>query len=225
MLKMGVLVSALLFGGSAVASPAVIFGTIETEDGKTYTGAISWDGEEAYWVQHFNGRSAYPFDLSAFDADTRDEILDQQPGPQIELGSTTIELVKWFSKPELRPTEIAVEFGAIDRLDVSRGRVVITLRDGSELISDGGSNDIGADILVLGADGAERDLDWDEIETIVFSEAPAGHPLWPDQLFGAVTTVHGTFDGIMAWDSDERFADEELDGDLPDGEELSIEFG
>ena len=32
-----------------------IYGTVTTEDGRTFTGPIRWEDEEVFWTDHFNG--------------------------------------------------------------------------------------------------------------------------------------------------------------------------
>lgn len=175
-------------------------------------------------MQHFNGRSREPADLSSLDARTRDAILAEQPGPQIEIGDLTIELVKWLSAPELRPTDFAVEFGAIERLLVEDGVTTVVLRDGVRLETAGGSNDLDAELQILLADGSQRAVAYDNVRSIVFATAPEGHPTFPPQLYGRAETRFGEFSGVLAWDADERLATEMLDGEIG-GDEVVVDFG
>ncbi|MDX1569313.1 MAG: hypothetical protein R3200_02440 [Xanthomonadales bacterium] len=211
---------------TALAQQGAIYGTVKLDSDREITGVIRWEQEEAYWVHHFNGRHGKPRDISFLDDDDQEKILDQQPGPQLQLDDgTVIEFVKWFSSGELRPTDFAIEFGAIDRLELKGSWVDVTLRDGTEFEAYGGSNDIETEIFVKSEDGTERELDWDEIDSIQFAETPAGHPQFVPQLYGRVKTRSGTLTGLVIWDNDERFATDKLDGDLATGEEVSIEFG
>lgn len=216
--------AALLAGSAVAADPAVLFGTVTTDDGRTLEGALNWGAEEQYWVQHFNGRSRDPLDLSSLDPRTRDAILAEQPGPQIEIGKLTIELVKWLSPPELRPTDFAVEFGAIERLLVEDGVTTVVLRDGVRLETAGGSNDLDAELQILVADGSQRAVAYEDVRAVVFATAPEGHPTFPPQLYGRAETRFGELSGVLAWDSDERLATEMLDGEIG-GEEVVLEFG
>ena len=116
-------------------------------------------------------------------------ILDRQPGPQLDFNGTTIELVKWFSSDTLEPQDFYLEFGSISSIEQLGGdKVKITLRDGSEIAGKGGSNDIGADILVRGKDGTVQKIDWDDIDTVVFSAGDEDAPSFGDHLYGRIKT-------------------------------------
>ncbi len=215
-----------LLGVAAAEDNGRIYGTVVLRDGGEVTGALRWDDEELLWLHHFNGNKAAAFDLNELAARDRELILANQPGPQIEIDGHLVELARWLGGGELRPQFFGLEFGAIAALEPGRGdQVKITLRDGSVIEADGGSNDIGSpDIQVMVGDGSVQTTDWDDIERIAFSAPATPAPEFPPHLYGRVRTDAGDFEGFVEWDQDERRASERLDGEV-DGIDEEIEFG
>ena len=214
----------LMVSGISLADSGRIYGTVNTNDGDSITGAISWDDEEVFWTDHFNGNKAEPTDLSRLSAADQELILDRQPGPQLDFNGTTIELVKWFSGGTLEPQDFYLEFGSISIIEPLGGdKVKVTLRDNSVIQGDGGSNDLGADVMVRSDDGTLHEIDWDDIKTVVFAADSEEAASVGEHLYGKVKTKSGDFQGKVQWDHDERVGSEKLDGDVDDNE-VSIEF-
>ncbi|MDJ0656726.1 MAG: hypothetical protein QNJ40_21375 [Xanthomonadales bacterium] len=215
-----------------LAAPAVaqdtgfIYGTVTLEDDTEVTGSLRWDGEEVAWIHHFNGTKAEPADISFLSDRDQDTIIDRQPGPQMNFNGHIVEFIKVFGGGELEPQDFAVEFGALSELELTGGdRLIMTLRDGSRIEADGGSNDIstGTDIEVQVNEGTLRSLDWRDIEKVRF-HAPTGPVArFPQHLFGTVDTELGQFTGFVEWDQDERWPSEKLDSEM-DGREEEVEF-
>ena len=215
----------LVISSTGLADDGRIYGTVTTHDDLNITGAIRWNDEEVFWTDHFNGNKADATDLSKLSDDDQEMILDRQPGPQLDFNGTTVELVKWFSSSVLEPQDFYLEFGSISIIEPLGGdEVKVTLRDGSEIMGDGGSNDIGADVVVRGEDGTVQEIDWDDIKTVVFAAGGERAATFGEHLYGRVKTESGEFHGIVQWDHDERVASEQLDGDVND-KDVSIEFG
>ncbi|MFK7957977.1 MAG: hypothetical protein AB8B96_17890 [Lysobacterales bacterium] len=201
-----------------------LYGTVELDDDRVLTGTLRWDEQEAAWTHHFNGDKARPFDLSALDDADREAIESNLPGPRFEINGHVIELVRWLGSEELQPQFFSLEFGHIAELEVRGGeRVRLTLRDGSVLDADGGSDDIGADVEVLTGPGQIEVLDWDSISKIRFHAPETAPERFSPYMYGQVQTRNGTFEGFVDWDQDERYPEDELDGDV-DGAEQSIRF-
>jgi hypothetical protein len=215
----------LLLSSGGLADDGRIYGTVTTDDDVSITGAIRWNDEEVFWTDHFNGDKASATDLSGLNDEEQELILDRQPGPQLDLNGTTIELIKWFSSDTLDPQDFYLEFGSISIIEPLGGdQVKVTLRDGSEIEGDGGSNDIGADIVVRSEDGTVQEIDWDDVKTVVFSASGEDAPSFGEHLYGRVKTESGEFQGLVQWDHDERVGSEKLDGDVDDND-ISIDFG
>ena len=215
----------LLVSSGGLADDGRIYGTVTTDDDVSITGAIRWNDEEVFWTDHFNGDKANATDLSGLSDEEQELILDRQPGPQLDFNGTTIELIKWFSSDTLDPQDFYLEFGSISIIEPMGGdQVKVTLRDGSEIEGDGGSNDIGADIVVRGEDGTVQEIDWDDVKTVVFSASGENAPSFGEHLYGRVKTESGEFQGLVHWDHDDRVGSEQLDGDVDDND-VSIDFG
>lgn len=204
---------------------ASIYGEVSLRDGKTLNGALRWEEEESLWLHHFNGRKLDPFDLDSLPSEIADPIRQSMPGQQLEINGHVIELNKLFGRQELERQSFAIEFGAIDQLKLLRNeRVDVLLRDGTVLQADGGSNDIdSADIELIDSEGTLHELDWDDIDQIKFSSAPAEQPLFEPHLWGTARTKAGQFSGTISWDRDEAYPSQILDADM-DGEEIEIAF-
>ena len=217
----------LVAAGTVTASDlGLIHGTITLDDDSELTGVMRWGEQEVLWIHHFNGDKAEPFDLSALPDKDREHIEDNLPGPRFEFNGHTIELARWLGSSELRPQPFAIEFGHIDQLVPDGGEhVIVTLRDGSVVHLDGGSDDIDTELEILTAGGSRHEVDWDEIEKVRFHAPDQTTASFPAHLHGVVSTRDGDFTGYVEWDHDERFPEEELDGDDETGQERSIDFG
>ncbi len=203
---------------------ASVYGEITLRNGTTMNGALRWGEQESLWFHHFNGDRATPFDLESLPEEINSTLSDKLPGRQFQLGGHTVELRKFMGRQPLTPQPFAVEFGAIDRLEVNGQRVTIVLRDGATIDADGGSNDIGADIEVMDSNGGTTEIDWDDIEQVQFRQAPAEHPLFLPPLYAHVRTINDQrLSGTILWDVDEAYPNEILDAE-EDGREIEIPF-
>ncbi len=127
-----------------------------------------------------------------------------------------------------------IPFGRIEKIEkVSSRSSKITLINGRDLHLDGSNdvNDENRGIVVMVPNWGRVKVDWDEFESIIFTEAPEQfvrdyddfEPPW--RLRGTVYTEYGDrFTGLISWDNDEQFSWEMLDGEYRDME-FDIEFG
>ncbi len=191
-----------------------LYGTVETENGTSYTGFLRWGREESFWDDHFNaGKEDRPF---------------REARPRGERNRRQVRILGlrigyWGEWDESR--QFIARFG--DIRDIERAgsrRVFVTMRDGTRYKIDDSSNDVGATIAVDDASLGKVKLDWKRIERVTFSAAPAD--LRPEtwRLFGVVKTRGGEFQGFVQWDLEECLSTDELDGETDDGD-LSIEMG
>lgn len=217
------LLTFILTNISAQTDQVFIYGKIHTVDGDTYQGAIRWGKEEIYWSDMFNSsktRNPYLRYLSREDSEKLDQHNDNSISTifgDIELNGT------WSSSHE---HTFACNFGDIKTLYVKNGdRVEVILKNGEEIDLEGGSNDIGANIVILDEDMGKIVLRWSRIDKIEFMKTPRElHARFGEPLYGTVITDHGAFTGLIQWDHDERISTDKLDGDHKDGE-ISIAFG
>lgn len=217
----------MLFAGTVASQDlGLIHGTITLDDKTELVGVMRWSGQEVLWIHHFNGDKRDPFNLAELPTADRERIEKNLPGPRFNFNGHTVELVRWLGSSELQRQPFGIEFGFISQLEPGRGEsVTLTLRDGSTVELDGGSDDIEAKIELLTGDGTRHEVDWDDITLVRFHSPESAVASFPAHLHGIVQTRQGEYEGYIEWDHDERFPDEELDGDDPDGREQSIEFG
>lgn len=98
------------------------------------------------------------------------------------------------------------------------------MRNGDVIRLEGGSNDVGATVRIYDEEMGTIKLDWDDIEIVEFSAAPAGLvSVFGEPLYGSVETTSGIFTGYLQWDHDERLTLDELNGESSSGE-LDIPF-
>lgn len=190
-----------------------IYGQVKTHSGTTYEGLIRWDDEEAFWGDHFNStKDELPYwrDIPRRERRVPIEVFGIQIGVRGEWDGETRQLV--------------ARFGDIEKIEVLRGeRANLTLRDGSVIEVDGGSNDLGATLMVHDRDRGVVEVPWRKIDTIRFMAAPAGTEAYDRRLFGTVETTEGRFEGYIQWDSEECVASDVLDGETDDAK-LSLPF-
>ena len=198
----------------AAGNEGFLYGTVETDNGNTYRGFLRWGTEEAFWDDHFNSTKD---DLEY--ADHMDS--DERHRREIKIFGVTIG---WHANSG-RGRSLTLRYGDIREMEPSGGdRARVTLKNGTVLNLDGGSNDLGATITVLDESLGEVKLKWRDIDRIAFSAAPAGAEPAATRLYGTLTTFDQTYTGFIQWDLQECLSTDELDGDTDDGE-VSIEMG
>jgi hypothetical protein len=191
-----------------------LYGEAVTRAGNTYRGRLRWGDEEASWGDHFNGsRAERPY-------------YERAPRHMRgERGSVRIFGIEIGTGHHDEGRQLAVPFGAIRELAVHRGeRVTVVMKSGARIELAGGSNDIGADVVVWDAVTGRIALDWDELERVRFLPTPPDLAVDERRLHGTVKSEGGTFRGWIQWDQDECLSGDELDGDTDDGD-LSIAMG
>lgn len=142
-----------------------IYGTVETKDGKTHTGVLRWDDEEAFWDDLFHSsKTELPFEEFA-------------EGPEED------EDTKWWERLATTLTGdldldhqsrvIAIRFGDLSQIRVTgRNDAVLTLRDGTKIEVGGYSNDVSATVTVIDTKPGRIEVPWKKIETVTFSPTP-----------------------------------------------------
>ena len=201
----------------ATDSQGYIYGRVTTESGKTYQGRLRWNGdEEAFWGDLFNG--------------TKDDLPHTDDIPSNERNdrdTVSVFGIKFsFRGDWSHERSFATRFGDIRKIEMThRGEVRLTMKDSAIIELDGGSNDIGADVYVWDEESGKKELDWDDLQQVELMPAPADLPVEVRRLYGKVTARDGTFEGFIEWDKDERYADEELDGEDRKGNDREIPMG
>jgi len=212
---LGMLVAISASGALAADASGYIYGTVETRSGNTYEGMLRWGTEEAFWGDHFNStKEELPY-LKEYRQEDRKR-------SKIKIFGVT---VGYHTDNSYASRQFVARFGDIKEIEVvRRNRVDVTTRDGVVHELDGGSNDIGAQITIQDDNLGAVKLEWDRIERIVFSPAPAGLEPKAHRIWGVLKTEDDTFEGFIQWDSQESVSTDKLDGESDDGD-LSIEMG
>ena len=223
----------LLLCVAVLASPARaqdgdrIWGRLYTTSGDVYEGFIRWDRNEGSWVDILDGSKEIPDEnylawLEAKDAD----------GPPLRYIDLQGFRISWEeADPDFSLTAASgIRFGHLRSLRVVEGdRVELILRSG-ELVELEGTADLGRSNrgLVVDVPGrAEVDLDWSDLERIVFSAVPSGVRAAAHRLYGTVEDVQGNrYTGYVSWDLDEILESDVLDGEeMRGGRDREIRFG
>src|SRR5262245_1836260 len=213
----------------AAGDRQLLRGTVITNEGKRYSGALRWGDEEAFWD-----------DL--FDASKEDlPYLDRQPEearPHGEIRFLGFIPIGYWQEGE-KGRRFEARFGDIREIRPQADNLVeVIMKSGTRYrLEEGGSNDIGATVHLQDEKGGAVDLDWSRIDRLQFEPPPAGaaerkapRPAGEVvkatekrvdeegskgvevRLYGEVTTEAGTFTGFIQWDGQECLATDRLDG-------------
>jgi hypothetical protein len=121
-----------------------------------------------------------------------------------------------------------IRFGHMSKIDVlSSSSAMVTLKSGNKVRLTANATDLGEGLraLIVETNGHQAQLHWDDLSEVDFAAAPAGEPA-EGRLFGTLTTRSGMeFTGFVAWDVDEIYTSDVLDGDDPAGDRQHIPFG
>jgi hypothetical protein len=220
MKKFGITV---LFLGISAALPLLasadnsgrIYGIITTYDHEVYEGLIRWDKNEVSWVDILNGDKELPRSNYRDAKKHRRDRYDRDHSIQIfglKIGGSSYD---WWPDN----AQSGIRFGHIKSIEViDDDRILLTLKSGQEVELEGGSTDIGEDIrgvIIEDKNEGEIELEWDDIDRVEFSAAPANADTrMGERLFGTLTTRRGEkYSGQVCWDVDEVLTDDVIDGE------------
>jgi hypothetical protein len=122
-----------------------------------------------------------------------------------------------------------IRFGHIDRIDVTGSEgALFTLKSGEQVEMGARATDLGSGLRALVVDdatGGRAELAWRDLETVEFQAAPEAHLAMEGRVHGTLTTASGMeFTGYVAWDVDEIYTSDVLDGEQ-DGYDREVPFG
>ena len=218
--------AAILAAPAPAAGPAdpgagALYATVTTDDGRELTGFLR-NGWDTWWDDVFKvRRPENPWlehvDLEALAAERRaayfrehglfDRLAYVLGGEDEKLDAGLLFLCR---------------YGQIARIDRDRDGATVTVTDGTTHAVRPRGVDLGGDLLVVGPDSTE--IDWDEIRSVVFAQAPAGAaPPWR-RLRGTVRTADGPLEGWIRWDESECTDRDVLDGEA-DGTDHELPMG
>ena len=198
---------------ASAQSEGRIWGRVHTTEGDIHTGFIRWDRKEASWGDVLDGAKTLPDENYFAWMEAHDR----------ERATRTIELrghrVSWYEVDPDFPMRVraGVRFGHLDSLVVlGADRVELTLRSGRRYEMEAQGSNLGSSlrqVVVSEPDGGEAELDWEELERVVFSAPPPDAVAGARRLHGTVEDASGIrFTGFLAWDQDEALESDVLDG-------------
>jgi hypothetical protein len=122
-----------------------------------------------------------------------------------------------------------IRFGHVESIEVlGRERARLTLKSGDEFVLGSNATDLGTGLraLVIETPGhGAAELEWRELGAIDFMPAPDAVEATEQRIHGTLTTRAGqSFTGYVAWDRDEIYTTDVLDGEH-DGYDREIPFG
>lgn len=205
--------------------PSRLYGRVTTADGAVYEGFIRWGANEAAWFDILHSNKRIPA------RNVRDaERLGWEPaerGNRIELFGIGITFPGGRERMP-RSAQSGIRFGhvsTLERLGGDRARVV--LKSGEEIELEGGG-DLGSSIGRIAVEdprGGSIELRWSDLRMVDFMSGPARASRMGDRLYGTLLTRDGDrYTGYIAWDIDEVFTTDMLDGDEA-GRDREIPFG
>lgn len=190
-----------------------IWGRVHTTEGGVHSGFIRWDETAANWADILEARKELPEENYFAWLEAHDR----------ERATRTIELrgyrITWDEVDPDFPMEVlsGVRFGHLDSLVVlDSDHAELTLRSGRRLRLEprGGSRgNSSPDVHVEAPGKTEVEVEWDELERVVFSAPPATALPAAPRLYGTTVDRDGRrFTGYLAWDQDEILESDVLDG-------------
>ncbi|MDE2806127.1 MAG: hypothetical protein OXN18_13370 [Gemmatimonadota bacterium] len=182
-----------------------LYGTVQTRDGRTHTGFLRWDRNEASWGDLL--------DLTRIDR-------GESGLAGVRFGHVEHILATGRNQAvfAFRSGEQATMRGQSSDLGPGMRSLVVTtpLVEGSPAATSDAAGGRGA---------AETKLEWSDIRQVTFQDAPADARPRGGRLHGTLTTTSGmAFTGFITWDVDEVFSTDMLDGETS-AYEYEIPFG
>ena len=114
-------------------------------------------------------------------------------------------------------------FGDIARIELAGRDVRLTLKSGTELITNYSAfNDLDDGLRLWDRSQGILDVGSRQVRTIDFLPAPGAGPL-PHRLHGTVSTRAGDFTGFVQWNRNQGLGTDELGGRIADGD-LRVRF-
>ena len=160
---------------AAAGGEGFLYGKITTRDGKAYQGRLRWDDEEAFWGDFFNSSKE------------ENRWADEAPRRSRDSRRRSIEVfgvrIGSYSDWHDESRQFVARFGDIARIEPQgRERVKVTLKSGTTFDLEGGSNDVGAKVVVWDASLGVVKLEWRRIRSIELLPTPASVTLAPLRL-------------------------------------------
>ena len=204
-----------------------IYGRVVTASGDVFEGFIRWDKNEGSWDDLLNGSK----DVPARNARDAERLRGDGVGTDRTFNILGLR-IRWGLDEGLgnATSESGIRFGHLRSITVlDDDRALLQLRNGEEIELSGGSTDIGdgsRGIEVEDSRHGVTTLGWDDVDVVEFMPAPAGLEAAARRLYGTLEDRFGNvYTGWIAWDVDEAFTNDVLNGDDRRGRRRDIRFG
>jgi hypothetical protein len=204
--------------------PGRLYGRILTTGGDVHEGFLRWDQNEGHWTDALDASKRIP---SRYRREVRDLRATQAERPR---GVTILGFrLPWNDDETPTSATAMIRLGHVRSIQVlDEGYALVTLKSGQEQEFRASTTDFGRSgrgIFIGTGPAEELQFDWDEVDRVDLIEAPGGlESSFGHRLYGTVQTADGfEFTGWIAWDRDEIFETDLLDGD-EDGQRRSIAF-
>ena len=171
-----------LAAGTAAAADhqGFLYGRIQTDSGREYTGFLRWGTEEACWDDLFHSsKGDLPYQdvvdrVDRKDREDRDARRRDRHKTRIRIFNQTITLGDTYALNIDEGSRVFIaRFGDIARIAVTGDSDAdVRMKSGSSFAVSGYSNDVGGTIRVDDASLGEIDLRWERVDSIEFLPAP-----------------------------------------------------
>ena len=206
----GIIAVALVFTAAmASAERGRIYGKIYTTSGDVLEGPIRWDKNEASWDDLIDG-----YKQPVEKAKKAERRKYGENGTKFKIFGWTVfeDGTGWGST-----RQAGIAFGHIEKLTpASDDAAELLLKNGEEIEFTTSSTDLGSgirEIIIETKDEGELELAWDDIDYIEFMDGGDVTSSFGKRLYGTVTTSRGgEYAGWIAWDVDEMFSGDIIDG-------------
>jgi len=186
------------------ADSGVIYGTVVTNDGRTFTGELRWDHNENYWDDYL-------------DATKEEAVVVHEDEEENSFSFLGLRLPSWGDDEHHILHSFSIPFGHLASIEKEEeGWAVITLK-GTGTFRVRTTGDLGSHmrgIEVMASDREPVSLQWKDLQKVAFVQAPATPDTTASQrLYGTVETRSGSFTGFVVWDRDEALLVDTVDGE------------
>ncbi|MBU2501560.1 hypothetical protein KJ682_09565 [bacterium] len=210
----------------AAPDAGFIYATVAWPDGEEKTGFLRWEDEEAAWDDLFHsGQRELPWLEHADQDQLRAERRNRYYRDNGLFGRIMFALNEDRKDP-VTWRIFLVRMGDIRSIEIHKGKddFVVTA-DGSRHEVGGYANDAGSDLLLYTGDGEPESIEWNDLASITFEQAPPGLVPYAGRLYGDLEWTGGVFTGFIQWDKTECLTIDVLDGEDPDGRDHEVPMG
>ena len=206
-----------------------LYGRVVTVDGDALEGYLRWDRSASHWADVLEGLKALPleWEQQAEDLNPDYAALRRAERSLVAFGVRLTWDVDDSEDARLVPS--GLRFAHVRQLEPVDSRTArVTLTSGAEIMLRASSTRLGGAIRGIDVDlpgGISRQVTWADLRSVEFFPAPAAAPPSDARRLFAAVRARGDeiFTGYVAWDRDEIFEADILDG-RQNGREFPIAF-